>query len=282
MKIIKREANDKNHTLYGHKMSVSRLLGAESSSEQIDKFRQRKILSIELLRMKTPYPVDVIETTYTKNGILEREYKELEAVRSDEELEAAQRIFKQLERVLNKRDVRRINARAFVKEITDKLSRDPRFAYKQIDGKIDKNTPCSVYIYTALSLIVASASIADDLDFETPLGVMFSSERGALTLSFITCINSGKAPRSRTQIFKNPRLEAKLAFLSSLCLEDNVEGRIKIADGVATLEYKIKEAPPDAPCLYSAPDEEDRILNELLNAFNPPSSDIREPDGQGL
>ncbi len=272
MKIIKREAEKPKSTMYGHKLGFSHRLGAEGATEAALEFEARKIISVELVRMNLPHPVDVIETTYLKNGVVEREYKELETVRTDEELESGQKIFKTLEMILNKRDIRSIRASSFAKEIIDRLRCDARFGYKQFCSESHKNTAHSVYIYTVLAIAVATASATNNINFEAPIDVSIFKMGVSLKLCFKMKLSDNQKIRKRDNLMSIPKLESKLAYLCALCREDGIKSTIKIVGSSLTFEYVIKEVPPEAPRLYAKEDEEKAIFDELLNAFNPPST----------
>lgn len=279
MKIVKREKESHGSTMYGHKLTNRRQLATEGYVEQTYDFSARKILSIELVRMNLPHPVDVIETTYLKNGVVEREYRELESIRSKEELENGQTIFKTLGKILNKRDVRAIKAVDFLKEILERLASDTRFAYKQINSKNYKNTAHSVYIYPLIAIIVATVSSTVNLDFSSPVEISISKQGACLILTFKTLTNQNVIG-SREWLAKNPRLESKLAYLCALCREDNMKSTIRIVDNLVIFEYVIKEASPEVPRVYAKEDEQLKVFYELLNAFNPPLSDDAVSDGE--
>lgn len=281
MKIIKRELEKSKGNIYGKRLDISRRLGAKGYVEQIDEFSARRLIGAELIRMNIPHPVDVIETTYVKNGVVEREYRELETLRNDEELKNGQNIFKTLGKILNKRDVRTLKTSDFIKEILEKLASDPRFAYKQISTENSKNTAHSVYIYTVLAIIVATVSLTNNLDFEAPISFSISKQGDALAFIF-KIITNQNAIKNREQLTKNPKLESKLAYLCALCREDDVKSTIKIVDSSVIFEHIVREVPHETARVYAKDDEQLMVIYELLNAFNPPLADDDQLDGEPI
>ncbi len=273
MKIIKREGQGKSATLYGNKLNMRRHLAANVDAEEsMQELSRRKILSVELIRMEMPHPVDVIATTYEEKSIVSREYKELFSLRTENERKRDERIFKTLEKILNKRDVKTLKASSFITEIIKRLTNDARYAYKQFHKASSENTAHSVYIYTVLAIVVATVSAINDIDFHSPVSVSMTKEGRVSTLIFKVNTKRQDTLRKRQDLIKIPNLESKLAYLSSLCREDEIKSTVKSIGTSVTFEYKIKEAPPEAPRVYAKEDEEKLIFNELLNAFNPPLS----------
>ena len=277
MKIIKREKELGIKTLYGNKMSAHRSIGADSYIENEElKLYGGKIISVSIVRMEMPYPLDVIEIVRERNGVTTREYTELETVRSDEELKRDECIFKTLETVLEKRDVRTIKLSSFVKEIIDKFKSDVRFAYKDFEKSKSQNSEHCVYIYTLLAIIVATVSSINDIDFKSSVSLSADKRSDTMEICFKSTTKELKSYKNRDSILKISRLEAKIAYLNSLCIQDGVSSEIKTAGSTITFKYKIKNAPPEASLLRSKESEEEKIFNELLYAFNPPST--YEPD----
>jgi hypothetical protein len=278
MKIIKRGEENTKSTLYGNDTKAHTLLGADVYGIKTTiAFEKRNLVSAELIRMNFPHPVDVIELNYLKNGIKEKEYKELETVRNDEELEKDGKIFETLEKILSKRDVKSVNASTFAKEIVERLSGESRYAYKCFVGKSTKSANHVIYIYTALALIAASISATNNIDFQAPM--KFSSSSKGRELRLLLKINTKSLDGVRkSSIVKIPRLEARLAYISMLCSAEDIKCTATANGDEVAFEYLIKESPQEAPCLHSKQDEENQIFSELLYAFNPPSQYDEDED----
>ena len=281
MKIIKREKEMSIGRLYGNKMSAHNRLGAHTFNEGAGiKLHNGKLISVRIIRMENSYPVDVIETVRERNGVALREYTELSTVRNEEELKRDERIFKTLEAVLKKRDVRTIKLSSFIKEIIARLKSDTRFAYKNFEKEKSQNAEHCVYIYTLLAIIVATVSAVNDIDFSSSVLLSTDKYSDAMEICFKSTTRELKLYKNRDSILKIPRLEAKIAYLNSLCAQDGVSSEIKATGNTIIFKYRIKNAPPEAMKLYSKYSEETEIFSELLYAFNPPST--YEPDDSML
>ena len=282
MKIIKRENKKEISTIYGNKQGTRTRLGADVYDEADNKeMGGRRLVSAELVRMNLPHPVDVIEYTYSSGGIIEKEYQQLETLRSQKELENDEKIFATLEKVLAKRDIKRIKTSSFVKEILSRIGDDPRFAYKKNICESRKNTEHSVHIYTVLAIIVASISATSNINFKAPIVVSFSNVGKELSITCEIISKSLESIRKMENFIRIPRLEAKLVYLSTLCKADGVRGTVKAIGNKAIFNYRIKEAPPEPAHIYAKDDEQSIIFSELLNAFNPikqyePDEDLQE------
>ena len=123
-----------------------------------------------------------------------------------------------------------------------------------------------------MALVVATVSAANDVAFESPIMFSMIKQGAILSLTFKTKLCEGEKIRKREAFIKIPKIESKLAYLSSLCSQSEIKSSVKIIADSVIFEYQIKEAISQAPRLYASDDEQSTVFYELLEAFNPPSS----------
>lgn len=266
MKIINKLNKNQSNRFYGNKNTAHKRIAAEDYDEI--NLGKNGLQGAQLIRINLEHPVDVIEFSYFKNGTLKKEYKELETLRDEIELECDAKMFETLSKVLSKKDVKNIKASSFVDEVVSRLSSDIRFAYKKWICKSLKNTDHSVQIYTVLAIIIATVSISNNIDYKSPVSISISKRALSTHISVKARIRGIKV-RKRDDFIRIPKIEAKLEYLNALCDETGVESSFKLAGHTLVFNYKVMDISPRVPCFFAKEDEEARVFEELLNAFNP-------------
>ena len=281
MKIIKKNqgvSNDKTGSLFGHMKRESRVVNASDGLGFL-KDSNLKVTSVQkrLERIEGEEPCDVIITTYVnEKGERTEEAKRLFVLVDDEIFESVNEMLKSYDRVRQMKDVRKIDPRSFFSELNEKFKNDIHFAYKTFYGDFKENTTHSVYIFHLYLIFIATASIINDIDFKPPIHILFEGLRNGISVSISSNVHSELAIKSEAQLRALQGVEAKLAYITSLCKEENISSTFQIYKGKIVSEFKIKDVEKEQIRVFSKPDEEDAFFTELTNLFTYKGKEVEE------
>ena len=269
MKIIKKNQDvtkDKSGSLFGNVIRDNRALSANGGFD----FPINNITSVQkrLERKETDRLRDVIITTYVnERGERTEEERELLVLVNDRIFDSVNDMLLSYDRVRKMKDVRKIEPRTFYSELNKRFKGDIHFAYKDFDAEFNSNALHSVYIYHLYLIFIATVSIINDIDFMPPVHILFEGLRNGFTVSISSSVRSELGIRSEAQLKALEGVEAKLAYLTSLCKEENISNTFQIYNGKIVSEFKIKDVEKEKIRVFSKPEEEDSFFYELCDLF---------------
>ena len=272
MKILKKrlENKPKDRGFFGHTVEYNNRVSALDHDESKDVLRIRAAkTTLRLEREDGEIPKDVIKATYIDSlGKETEERRELQALVSTDIYENVSEMLASYEVVRQKRDVREIEPNLFIEEMIDYFKNDIHFSYKSFLNDTEKNGQYNVYVYHLILIFIGSVSVLNDVEYKPPIHIKISSKQRGIKVSFTSLAKEMIEVNSKAKLKDIQGVEAKLAYMSTLCREEGISSSFQIFNNTVKYEFSISEVKKEKVKLYSKKSEEREFFDKMVSLFN--------------
>lgn len=271
MKIVKKNKLDiKEKGMFGHSLSQKRGISAyDSDINSFPKIKTYRATKMRLERVNADTTYDVIITTYANEyGETREEKRVLEALIDKEIYDDVEKMLSSYERLRKMKEVRQIDVKEFLAKIKERFKEDIHFAYKSLKGSVRKSKSHTIYIYHLILIFIASITIINDISFKPPIYITITSLPKGIKIIFSSTVPNEPELTSESQLKALQGVEVKLAYVASLCREENISNSFQIYDNKIISEFNINDVKKEQIKVYSREDAEESFFSEFIELFN--------------
>ncbi|MBQ8546513.1 MAG: hypothetical protein IJ437_06205 [Clostridia bacterium] len=275
MKIIRQNnKNEKVSRMYGHTMKENSNKMIASPFTSIPKYR--KSTHISTVAIERTNGCDEIRIIYNECGKDLRMISESAFKRTNIELEMDRNMLATFYEVNEKCDIREIKCDDLLTEIKDRFKNDVRYAYKGIHIHSPRNSRHRVYIYYLYTIIIATMSFLNSINFKMPIKISLEKNDAYLTLKIEMRVKNSPDLKNRAEVVKAPENETKFLYIDMLCKNNNIVNTFKLNDNKYVLKYEFCEVEKEEIKLYSKESDEESFFSKYMDIFNGKEISIEE------